>query len=130
MSLHTLRKVRGGLWVRFAGTSFTRTTNSPATFRLSTDSHYYAPSGGPTDLVDQGTYTNAPAALEARTTVTSGSFSTDPSAGTFIALSSIRDWTRQAGAAAVQSVTFTLDIRPVGGAIMYSASFTLVCDRT
>ena len=129
MSRHTLRKAIGGLWVRFLGTSYTRTTNSPASFQLNADSHYYVPVGV-NDLIDQGQFTNNPANLEVRTTVTSGSFSTDPSAGTFIALSSTRTWTRQAAALALQSVTFTVDIRPVGGAIFYSASHTLVCDRT
>lgn len=67
-----------------------------------------------------------------RSTLTSGTFTTDPSAGTWLALSSVRTWTRNASSGNRQTAVATFEIAAdaAGTQIVYSGTITVVADGT
>lgn len=74
---------------------------------------------------------SAASLYEVRSTVTSGSFSADPSAGSWVSLGSDRLWSRGAGASASQTVQATIEIRNASTLVVVTtSSLTLTCDRT
>lgn len=105
---------------------------TPAEFILDSDGHRYSRTGS--SLTDEGPWTSPASAAslyEVRSTVTSGSFSSDPSAGSWVSLGSDRLWSRGAGASASQTVQATIEIRNAATLVVVSTStLILTCDRT
>lgn len=107
-------------------------SGTPAEFVLDSDGHRYSRVGA--TLTDAGLWVSPAAAAalyEVRSTVTSGSFTLDPSAGSWVSLGTDRLWSRAAGAASSQTVTATIEIRNASTSVVVaSTSLTLTCDRT
>lgn len=105
---------------------------TPAEFVLDSDGHRYSRTGS--TLTDDGIWASpvsAAALYEVRSTVTSGSFTADPSAGSWVSLGSDRLWSRGAGASASQTVQATIEIRNASTLVVVATtSLTMTCDRT
>lgn len=107
-------------------------TGTPAEFQLGSDGFRYQRTSSTLTNVGQWVSPGSAASLyEVRSTVTSGSFSSDPSAGSWISLGSDRLWSRGAAASASQTVQATIEIRNASTLVVVStSSLTLTCDRT
>lgn len=105
---------------------------TPAEFQLGSDGIRSQRTGA--TLTDIGPWVSpgsAAALYEVRSTVTSGSFSTDPSAGSWVSLGTTRNWSRGAGASASQTVQATIEIRNASTLVVVSTTqLSLACDRT
>ena len=122
--------------VTLSGRSVTPTATDPADseagFRLGTDGKIYRRltfGGAYNEIVSAEWLDPKDAALadqyEALATVTAGTLTTGTS-GSWIALTSDRDWTKTQTSVGTSTVTFTLDIRQApGGPTLASASITL-----
>ena len=88
--------------------------------------------GGTTDLGDWIAPKSAAGGnFEARSTLTSGSLSSDPSAGSWVALSSSLTWSRQQTTNGTSQAIFTLEIRnATSGVTLASSTVTLNAERT
>lgn len=107
-------------------------TNASARFQLTSggDINSIRVNGGTTDL---GDWISPKAAAggnyECMSSVTSGSLTTDPSAGSWIALSASRTWGRDQTSNGTSQAIFTLSIRRVGTTTTL-ASTTVTLDAT
>lgn len=109
-----------------------RDVGSPAEFYLNVDGRIQARQGTGTVVTDIGTWLaggGAGGGWEVQSVVLTGSFTSDPSAGSFINLNTTRTWTRAAGVGTSQVVTATINIRPVGGSIVTTSTLSLQDDN-
>lgn len=67
-----------------------------------------------------------------KSVVTSGSFTSDPSVGTWVSLSTVKQWQRSAGAGASQTVvaTFSIASDSSGVNVLYTGSITMIANGT
>ena len=109
--------------------SYTRLTNSPCQLQIDSDGNLYARIN--TELKYAWlTGGGGASAYQVRSTVTSGTFSTDPSGGSWISCSSDRLWEIAASVGFVETVQATFEIRDASTlTVLASASIELVCDR-
>lgn len=114
----------------------TNSTSTPATatagYRLNSNGKVYgeSPAGNFGFLEDWVTPNGAASSYEALVTVTSGSLSSGTS-GSWLALSSTRDWTVTRTTLGTNSCTFTVDIRKVGTTtVLDSATITIEAEVT
>ena len=109
-------------------------TNANARLQLTStgDINSIKVTGGTTDLGDWVVPKAAAGGnFEAKSTVTSGSLSTDPSAGSWVALSSSLTWGRAQSTNGTSQAVFTLEIRRVGTTTtLASSTVTLNAERT
>ncbi len=107
-------------------------TGAPAEFHLNSDGYRYRLIGSSLDGQTPWASPLSSAGLyEVRSTVTSGSFQTDPSAGAWLSLSSTRIWSRGAAISGVQTVVATIEIRVAATlSVISTSTLTLTCDRT
>lgn len=109
-------------------------TNANARFKLEADGDIIKTlvTGGATDLGDWIVPKAAAGGnYEAKSTLTSGTLSADPSAGSWVALSSDREWGLARTTNGISTAIFTLDIRRVGTTVtLASATVTLSAERT
>jgi hypothetical protein len=102
-------------------------------FSLRTDGHEWATTTNNT-VVDQGAFITPvghSVNYDVRSTLTSGTLTTDPSAGTWIALTSNRTWTLATSSIQDILATITVDFRVTGStSIVFSKSVTLEADKT
>lgn len=108
---------------------------SPATatngYRLNSNGKVYDNGNGTYSFIeDWVTPTGAASSYEALVTVTSGSLSSGTS-GSWLALSSTRDWTVTRTSVGTNTCTFTVDIRKVGTTtVLDSATITIEAEVT
>ena len=114
--------------------STTSPTNANSRLQLTStgDINSIRVTGGTTDL---GDWVSPKAAAggnyEAKSTVTSGSLSSDPSAGAWVALSSDLTWSLAQTTNGSSQAIFTLEIRRVGtSTTLASSTVTLNADRS
>jgi len=109
-------------------------TNANARFQLTSggDINSIQVTGGTTDLGDWvAPKAAAGGNYECMSSVTSGSLSSDPSAGSWVALSSSLTWSRQQTTNGSSQAIFTLEIRRVGTTTtLASSTITLNADRS
>lgn len=123
----------GGAVIMPPSISITRhDSGSPAEFLLNADGSRQRREGA--SLTTDGPWVSpgsAASLYEVRSTVTSGSFTADPSAGLWVSLGSDRLWSRGAGAGASQTVQATIEIRNASTLVVVATTaLTLTCDRT
>lgn len=102
-------------------------TTATAVYRVASDGKVYSVvnGGAARELEQWCTPTTSAGNYEARATVTAGAL-TSGTTGSWVALTSTRDWTLQetvSGTAAL--CTFTIELRPIGGATIASATIYL-----
>lgn len=109
-------------------------TNANARFALEADGDIIRTlvTGGATDLGDWIAPKGAAGGnYECKSTLTSGTLSSDPSAGSWVALSSDRTWSLARTTNGISTAIFTLEIRRVGTTnTLASATVTLSAERT
>lgn len=116
-------------------TTYSRIGTTPAQLQFNSDGFAYANTTG--SLVQQYqwlTGSGTASDYEVRSTVTGGSpgsFTTDPSAGTWLALSTSRTWERASTASFDRNVIATYEIRDASTlTVLATASITLDCDMS
>lgn len=106
-------------------------TISFTNFIVNSDGFVYHPDSG-TQQYQWLTGTGTSADYEIRSTITGGTpgtFSTDPSAGSWVSLATTKTWQRGGTSGVIRDVTATFEIRDAGSLIVLaSASITLECD--
>lgn len=107
-------------------------SGSPAEFQLGSDGVLSKREGSSMTVIGPWVSPGSAASLyEVRSTVTSGSFTSDPSAGSWISLSSTRLWSRGASVGGSQTVIATIEIRIASsGTVVSTTTLTMTCDRT
>lgn len=101
-----------------------------AAYRLGSNGKVYQVINGTQTFIEDWCVPNTSAGnYEARVTVTSGSL-TSGTTGTWLALTSTRDWALQETSSGNTSLcTFTVEIRPTGGSALDSATINLEASR-
>ncbi len=101
-------------------------TNSTQAYRLDSNGKVYdVKNASPSFIEDWVTPTGAASSYEAFVTVTSGTLSSGTS-GSWVALSSTRDWSVTQTSIGIKTCTFTVDIRKVGtSTVLDSATITI-----
>jgi len=104
-------------------------TNSTQSYRLDANGKVYDVKNGSASFIeDWVTPTGAASSYEAFVTVTSGTLSSGTS-GSWVALSSTRDWSVTRTSVGVNACTFTVDIRKVGtSTVLDSATIDLTAE--
>lgn len=128
----------GGARVSLSNTTVSDSTVSPtnanARYKLEADGDIIRTlvNGGATDLGDWiSPKAFAGSNYECRSTVTSGSLSVDPSAGSWISLGSDREWSRQQSTTGTSQGIFTLEIRhSVSLVVLATATIQLDAEKT
>ena len=109
-------------------------TNANSRFQLTSagDINSIKVTGGTTDLGDWVSPKGAAGGnYEAKSSVTSGSLSSDPSAGSWVALSSDLTWSRAQTTNGTSQAIFTLEIRRTGtSTTLASTTVTLNAERS
>lgn len=120
-----------GLAANLNAATYTRYSGSPATLRFSADGYVYAPTTG-ARVYQWKTGGGVAGDYQIRATVTAGSFSENPSGGSWIDLSADRDFKRSSAFSFSADVTATFEIRmkAAPNTVLDSASIELVCDLT
>ncbi len=134
MSVNLIIQALGGATVIMpTSLSITRAdAGTPAEIILDSDGYRYQRTGATlTQVAPWISPLSAASLYEVRSTLTGGTFTADPSAGSWVSLSSQRLWSRGASVAASQTVTATIEIRNASTlAVLSSTALTLTCDRT
>lgn len=119
----------GGLAATLNAATYTRYSGSPATLRFSADGYVYAPTTG-ARVYQWKTGGGSASDYQIRSTVTAGSFTDNPSGGTWIDLSADRDWKRASAFSFATDCTATFEIRmkAAPNTVLATASIELVCD--
>jgi hypothetical protein len=101
-------------------------TNSTQLYRLDANGKVYDVKNGSASFIEDWVTPNGAASnYEALVTVTSGTLSSGTS-GSWVALSSTRDWSVTQSSVGTKTCVFTVDIRKVGtGTVLDSATITL-----
>ena len=101
-----------------------RISGTPAEFILNADGRIQqrATGGAVTDIGFWLPGAGGGSAWEVNSSVLTGSFTTDPSAGAYINLNTTRIWQRAAGIGTIQTVTATINIRNVASGVVATTS--------
>lgn len=133
MSLNLiLASLAGGAVSMPAGINVTRNDGgTPVEFILNSDGYRYQRTGSSLTQVAPWVFGAPTSTYEVRSTLAVGSFTTDPSAGTWLSLGTTRLWDRGAAASASQTVGATIEIRNAATLqIVSTTGLTITCDRS
>lgn len=131
MTVRLIKLAGGSSYAAYLRPDFVYRTISFTNFRIASDGYIYFPDTSTQVyrwLIGRGTSAD----YEARSTITGGTpgtFTTDPSAGSWISLATSQTWQRGGTSGVIRNVTATFEIRAAAsGTILTSASIDLECD--